>query len=99
MERGGKGVRGGFLNLELLRRNKMKKLIFLLVMAIFVSGCVTRANIKDIDVSKVESNCARECTKSYSQCISRGSFNVYSSTLFEACKESYQVCIETCPSK
>lgn len=76
----------------------MKKLIYLFVMAILVSGCA-HPNISKIDVTKVESNCARECTQSYSQCVSGGPKIGYSSAHFGACKEGYQACIQTCPSK
>ena len=75
----------------------MKKLIYLLVMVMLVSGCAY--SISKIDISKVESNCARECTKAYSQCVSGSPSVGFKTETLRACKEAYQLCIQTCPMK
>lgn len=75
----------------------MRKIIALLVVAILVGGCAY--SISRIDVSKVESNCARECTKTYSECISGGPKVGFNTETLRACKEMYQACIQTCPAK
>ena len=56
-------------------------------------------SIRDVDVSKVESTCARQCTTTYSSCVSGGyHFGPKMETLI-ACKEGYEACIKTCPAK
>lgn len=47
------------------------KLLLLTIALTLLAGCAY--SIKDIDVSKVESTCARECTATYSSCVSGGS--------------------------
>ncbi len=73
----------------------MKYLIIALLLLAF-SGCT--ASIKDVDVSQAEPDCARECTTTYSLCVSRTAIGVPYS-LLSACKESFEKCIQTCPSK
>ena len=73
----------------------MKKLIYLFIIAI--SGCAY--SISKIDITKIESNCARECIKSYSQCVSGGPSVGAKTETLRACREGYQACIQTCPSK
>ena len=60
-----------------------------------LAGCVS---ISDIDVSKSEPNCARECTIAYSSCISAPTVGT-PSVLYYQCKEAFKVCIQTCPAK
>ena len=74
----------------------MTKIMMLYIALIFaLSGCTY--SIKDIDVSKSEPSCTRQCTSAYSQCVSN---NVLSSTMmYKACREAYEICISTCPSK
>ena len=72
------------------------KIIFLSALVV-LSGCAY--SIKDVDVSKSEPNCVRECSKSYSQCASTGPAVGFKTETLRACKESYEVCISTCPSK
>ncbi len=62
-----------------------------------LAGCAY--SIKDIDVSKVESNCARECTAIYSSCVSGGNQIGSKMETLRACKEGYEACITTCPAK
>ena len=62
-----------------------------------LSGCAY--SIKDIDVSKIESNCARQCTTTYSSCVSGGSQIGFRTETLRACKEGYEACIKTCPAK
>ncbi len=56
-------------------------------------------SIRDIDVSKVESNCARQCTAIYSSCVSGGNQVGFKTETLRACKEGYEACITTCPAK
>jgi hypothetical protein len=61
-----------------------------------LSGCT--ASIKDVDISQTDQDCARECTKAYSSCVSVTAIGV-PYTLRAACKESFEQCIKTCPPK
>lgn len=59
-----------------------------------LAGCVS---IADIDASKSEPGCARECTARYSSCIGSGSY--VGALLQQSCKEGLQLCVKTCPPK
>lgn len=69
--------------------------VFALV-ALF-AGCAY--SIKDIDVSKYEQACVRECSVSYSSCVSQGNQVGLKTETLRACRESYSVCVSTCPLK
>lgn len=76
----------------------MKRLTFTITIAVIVLfGCAY--SIKDIDISKIESNCARQCTTSYSSCVSGGNQVGFKTETLRACKEGYEACIKTCPAK
>ena len=76
----------------------MRCLMVINIFAILLlSGCAY--SISDIDVSKTEPNCARECTKTYSSCVSGGNQVGFKTETLRACKEAYSVCINTCPAK
>lgn len=72
------------------------KMLYLLLLIIF-TGC--SYSIKDIDVSKADPGCTRECTKIYSQCVSGGSSVGFKTETLRACKEAYEICIESCHRK
>jgi hypothetical protein len=59
-------------------------------------GCT--ASIKNIDISQADPDCARQCTVTYSSCVSVTAIGV-PYTLRSACKESFEKCIQTCPNK
>lgn len=61
---------------------------------LLLSGCA--ASLEDIPVDNKNQQCVRQCTVIYSDCISR---SVGGRMAQNACKESYRVCINTCPSK
>ena len=72
------------------------KRIITLTLIISLSGCAY--SIKDVDVEGLERECIRECSKSYSSCVSHGPQVGFKTETLRACKESYQVCVQTCPS-
>jgi hypothetical protein len=74
----------------------MKINIVVLFLMLF-SGCA--ANIKDVDISQAEPDCARQCTAIYSSCVSGGNTIGVPYALQSACKESFKKCIQTCPNK
>lgn len=73
------------------------KVVVTLLSLIFLSGCAY--SIKDIDVSNLESSCVRECSKSYSSCVSQGNQVGFKTETLRACQESYIICTNTCPMK
>ena len=73
----------------------MKQLLIIAVL--FLSGC--SYSIKEIDVSKADKNCVRQCAASYSKCIQGGPVIGSQMEILRACRESYSICIDTCPVK
>ena len=72
-------------------------LAFGILCATLVAGCAY--SIADIDVSQVEGTCARQCTATYSACVSGGNQVGFKTETLRACKEGYAACIRTCPAK
>jgi hypothetical protein len=67
------------------------------IITLLLSGCAY--SIADIDLSNTQPVCARQCTSTYSHCVSDGpSIGVKTETL-RACKEAYVACVSTCPAK
>ncbi len=69
----------------------------ILIAIISLSGCAY--SIADIDTSNVDQDCARECTKTYSECVSSGNQVGFKTETLRACKEAYEACLKTCPEK
>ena len=74
----------------------MKKSILVLV-TVTLSGCAY--SISDVDTTKSDPTCVRGCTTTYSSCVSGGNQVGFKTETLRACREAYQVCIKTCPSK
>ena len=74
----------------------MRVLLILWVSIIWLSGCAY--SIKDIDVSSFEKGCVRECSMSYSSCVSQGNQIGFKTETLRACQESYVICTNTCPA-
>lgn len=68
---------------------------FLLVCAGALSGCVS---IADVDTTKAEPTCARQCTQTYSQCVAAPAVGTPTG-LFYQCKQALKLCLDTCPPK
>ncbi len=66
------------------------------ITAVMLAGCAY--SIKDIDTSKVDQACARECTTAYSSCVSPSQIGFKTETL-RACREGYEACVSTCPTQ
>ncbi|MBT8546476.1 hypothetical protein G6732_06345 [Polynucleobacter paneuropaeus] len=76
----------------------MKKLLAVtLVSLAALVGCAY--SIADIDVSKSEPSCVRQCSTTYSACVSGGNQIGFKTETLRACQESYKICIQTCPAK
>ena len=72
----------------------MKLDAVLFTAALALGGCAL-PSIKDVDTSKAQPDCVRQCTASYSGCVS----TVRQREVFQACHDAYQVCVNTCPAK
>jgi hypothetical protein len=75
----------------------MKTYISIVISIFFVIGCAY--SITDIDISKSEPTCVRQCSISYSNCVSQGNQIGFKTETLRACRESYGVCVQTCPIK
>lgn len=64
-----------------------------ILLAFLLAGCV---GISDVDVKKVEPACARQCTNTYSACVSAPSVGTPTG-LYYQCKEALKLCLQTCP--
>ena len=73
----------------------MKKLLVFASLAL--SAC--SYSIKDIDTSKASPDCVRSCSTAYSQCASGGATIGSRYETLRACRESYEICINTCDRK
>ena len=74
----------------------MKRMLLILGL-VTLSGCAY--SIAEIDISKSEPICARQCTTTYSQCVQGGPVIGSKMETLRACKEGFEMCIKTCPSK
>lgn len=64
---------------------------------IVLAGCV---QVSDVDLSLVEPTCARQCTTTFSSCVSGGSPAVGAPTAVAyECKEGLKLCAQTCPRR
>lgn len=73
---------------------KLRLFIAMATMSLF-GGCAY--SIADIDISKAEPTCVRQCSTSYSSCVSQGNQIGFKTETLRACRESYSVCVQTCP--
>ncbi|MCX5811094.1 MAG: hypothetical protein NT178_00905 [Proteobacteria bacterium] len=73
------------------------KTIYLAIAFLALSGCAY--SITDIDVSKADPGCTRQCTTTYSQCVSGGPSVGFKTETLRACRDAYAICISSCPSK
>ena len=72
-------------------------LITIIVTTSLLSGCAY--SISEIDVSKSEPSCVRQCSTAYSSCVSGGNQIGFKTETLRACQEAYKVCVQTCPAK
>ena len=56
-------------------------------------------SISEVDISKSDPVCIRQCSTAYSSCVSGGNQIGFKTETLRACQESYKVCVQTCPSK
>jgi hypothetical protein len=73
------------------------KLLITTLSTFVLFGCAY--SITDIDISKSEPSCVRQCSTSYSSCVSQGNQIGFKTETLRACRESYAVCVQTCPVK
>lgn len=71
--------------------------IICLALTLTLSGCAY--SIAEIDTSKAEPGCVRQCASTYSQCVTGGPQIGAKTETLRACREAYAVCISTCQAK
>lgn len=71
--------------------------ILLAAIVATLGGCAY--SIADIDLSKTDPACARQCTATYSQCVQAGPVVGFKTETLRACREAYAACVSTCPPK
>jgi hypothetical protein len=59
-----------------------------------IAGC---ASPSDVDVSKVDSDCAQKCSANHSTCLS--AFTLFPIMQNNQCVDSLKTCVQTCPAK
>jgi hypothetical protein len=69
----------------------------LALLTVTLTGCAY--SIADVDTTKSDPTCVRACTTTYSSCVSGGNQVGFKTETLRACREAYQICIKTCPSK
>jgi len=75
----------------------MTKILCVFALTTLLQGCAY--SISEIDLSKTEPVCARQCTANYSSCVSGGNQIGFKTETLRACREAYSACVQTCPSK
>jgi putative lipase involved disintegration of autophagic bodies len=73
------------------------KTLLTLIIIFSLSGCAY--SISDINTANSDPVCVRECAATYSSCVSGGPQIGAKTETLRACRESYSVCISTCPPK
>jgi len=74
----------------------MKKILIISAVT-FLFGCSN--NLKDVDVMGIDKTCVKECADNHSQCVAQDNPIGSKTEMLRACKESYSICTNTCPSK
>ena len=75
-----------------MRTNIMKKTIATATLTLSLFGCVSLA---DVDTSKKNPNCVRQCSTTASQCM--GNAITYPSV--SGCRDAFKICTDSCPDK
>ena len=70
----------------------MNKKLLITILTFSLFGCVSLA---DVDTSKKNPNCVRQCSTTASQCM--GNAITYPSV--SGCRDAFKICTDTCPDK
>lgn len=73
----------------------MKALVSVSIGTLLLCSCAS--SITDVPTQGRDQACVRECTKSYSACVSGANIG-YNTGLFNRCHDAYAACVQTCPS-
>lgn len=75
----------------------MKKILLIVsigLVLISINGCAYR--ITDVNVKGKDKSCIRECTKSYSDAVSKGNQIGSKMETLRASKDAFVICVNTC---
>lgn len=75
----------------------MNRAPLVLVAVVALSAC--SYSIKDVNVNGKEPACVRQCSGSYSSCVSQGPSVGFQTETLRACRDAYEVCTSTCPAQ
>jgi len=78
--------------------------ISVVILLIFMNGCAgatPQESLEGMDLSSKDQNCVRECTRTYSSCISNASISggnrLVANDVIRACGGALRICSSTCP--
>jgi hypothetical protein len=66
----------------------------IVALAFALDGC---ASTKNIDLSKVDSQCGQGCSAKYSDCISK--FTFFPLEVQHQCTDALKLCAQSCPAR
>lgn len=66
----------------------------LLLLTLLLAGCASTA---DIDMSKVDPDCAHSCSANYSECL--GKFTLFPIQAQHQCTDAMRLCVQACPTR
>lgn len=67
---------------------------YLLAVLLVLAGC---ADISDVDLSRVETNCGQGCARDHSACVSR--FTIFPIRQERVCSNALRLCTQACPAR
>lgn len=72
----------------------MKNILYVFVIALFLSGCASPAKV---DFTGKDPACSQQCTSNHSECMS--GFKAFPIAAETSCNNSLELCVQACPSK
>lgn len=80
--------------------------ISVVIVIIFMAGCAgvtPQESLEGIDLNAKDQSCVRECSRTYSSCISNASMSggnrLVANDVIRACGGALRICSSTCPTR
>jgi hypothetical protein len=78
--------------------------ISVVIVIIFMAGCAgvtPQESLEGIDLNAKDQSCVRECSRTYSSCISNvsGVNRLVANDVIRACGGALRICSSTCPTR
>jgi hypothetical protein len=74
----------------------MRVVLGLIGVVLSLNGCAY--SIKEVDTSRVTPECVRQCSTTYSSCVSGGNQVGFKTETLRACRDAYEICVNSCPT-